>query len=168
MNPSIHITNRRTAEAVARTLRERNRAGAFLSIRGTDEETPDLSTPGGSSCYLCFDDVEDDSVPGCTPMSDAQATLVANFLAELTASDPATLIVHCSAGISRSAGVAAAIHDALRWPVANARDDNVFRDGKFAPNMHCYRTMLRALGGDVTQEELDALWQAAVESADET
>lgn len=73
MNPSIHITNRRTAEAVARTLRERNRAGAFLSIHGTDEETPDLSTPGGSSCCLCFDDVEDDSVPGCTPMSDVQS-----------------------------------------------------------------------------------------------
>ena len=168
MNPSIHITNRRTAEAVARTLRERNRAGAFLSIHGTDEETPDLSTPGGSSCCLCFDDVEDDSVPGCTPMSDAQAALIADFLEELTASEPATLIVHCSAGISRSAGVAAAIHDALGWPVANARDNDVFRDGKFAPNMHCYRTMLRALGGDVTQEELDALWQAAVESADET
>lgn len=168
MNPSIHITNRRTAEAVARTLRERNRAGAFLSIRGTDEETPDLSTPGGSSCYLCFDDVEDDSVPGCTPMSGDQATLAANFLEELTASNPTTLIVHCSAGISRSAGVAAAIHDALGWPVANARDNDVFRDGKFAPNMHCYRTMLRALGGDVTQEELEALWQAAVESADET
>lgn len=44
----------------------------------------------------------------------------------------------------------------------------MFRDGKFAPNMHCYRTMLRALGGDVTQEELEALWQAVVESADET
>lgn len=168
MNPSIHITNRRTAEAVACTLREQNRAGAFLSIHGTDEETPDLSTPGGSSCYLCFDDVEDDSVPGCTPMSDTQATLIANFLEELAASDPSTLIVHCSAGISRSAGVAAAIHDALGWPVANAQDNDVFRDGKFAPNMHCYRTMLRALGGDVTQEELDALWQAAVESADET
>lgn len=168
MNPSIHITNRRTAEAVARTLRERNRAGAFLSIRGTDEKTPDLSTPGGSSCYLCFDDVEDDNITGCVPMSDAQATLAANFLKELTTSNPATLIVHCSAGISRSAGVAAAIHDALGWPIANARDDDVFRDGKFAPNMHCYRTMLRALGGDVTREELDALWQAAVNSADET
>lgn len=168
MNPSIHITNRRTAEAVARTLRERNRAGAFLSIHGTDEETPNLSTPGGSSCYLCFDDVEDDSVLGCVPMSDAQATLAANFLEDLVTSDTATLIVHCSAGISRSAGVAAAIHDALGWPIANARDNDVFRDGKFAPNMHCYRTMLRALGGDVTQEELDALWQAVVESADET
>lgn len=168
MTPSIHITNRRTAKAVARTLRERGRAGAFLSIRGTDEEKPDLSTPGGSSCYLCFDDVEDDSIPGCTPMSNAQATLAANFLEELTTSDPTTLIVHCSAGISRSAGVAAAIHDALGWPIANAQDNDVFRDGKFAPNMHCYRTMLRALGGDVTQEELEALWQAAVESADET
>lgn len=168
MNPSIHITNRRTAEAVARTLRERSRAGAFLSIHSTDEKAPDLSTPGGSSCYLCFDDVEDDSVPGCVPMSDAQATLMANFLEELAASDPSTLIVHCSAGISRSAGVAAAIHDALGWPIANARDNDVFRDGKFAPNMHCYRTMLHALGCDVTQEELDALWQTVVESADET
>lgn len=168
MNPSIHITNRRTAEAVARTLREQNRAGAFLSIHGTDEEVPDLSTPGGSSCYLCFDDVEDDSVLGCTPMRDAQATLAANFLEDLATSDTTTLTVHCSAGISRSAGVAAAIHDALGWPIANARDSDVFRDGKFAPNMHCYRTMLRALGGDVTQEELEALWRAAVESTDKT
>lgn len=168
MNPSIHITNRRTAEAVARTLREQNRAGAFLSIRGTDEKTPDLSTPGGSSCYLCFDDVEDDSVPGCTPMSDAQATLAANFLEEVAASNTTTLIVHCSAGISRSAGVTAAIHEALGWPIANARDNDVFRDGKFAPNMHCYLTMLRTLGGDVTQEELEALWQAVVDNADET
>lgn len=112
--------------------------------------------------------MEDDSVPGCTPISDAQATLAANFLEDLATSDTTTLIVHCSAGISRSAGVAAAIHEALGWPIANARDNDVFRDGKFAPNMHCYRTMLRALGSDVTQEELDALWQAAVESADET
>lgn len=122
MNPSIHITNRRTAEAVARTLRERNQAGAFLSIRGTNEKTPDLSTPGGSACYLCFDDVEDNnSIPGCTPMSDAQAALASDFLEELTASAPTTLIVHCSAGISRSAGVAAAIHDALGWPVASTQ-----------------------------------------------
>lgn len=69
---------------------------------------------------------------------------------------------------SRAFAFAAAIHDALGWPIANARDNDVFRDGKFTPNMHCYRTMLRALGGDVTQEELEALWQAAVENADET
>ena len=101
-------------------------------------------------------------------MSDTQATLATNFLEDLAASSPTTLIVHCSAGISRSAGVAAAIHEALGWPIANTRNSDVFRDGKFAPNMHCYRTMLRALGGDVTQEELDALWQAVVENADET
>lgn len=57
-------------------------------------------------------------------------------------------------------------HEALGWEIRNAYKSNVFADGKFSPNMRCYRMTLRAMGYDVTPEELEHLWQTAVDSAD--
>lgn len=48
-------------------------------------------------------------------------------------------IVHCDAGQSRSAGVAAAISKYLTG------DDSYFFSGRYVPNMLCYRTVLEAL-----------------------
>lgn len=49
-------------------------------------------------------------------------------------------IVHCTAGISRSAGICAAI---LKWATGN--DDDIFQNPSYRPNMHCYQIMLNAL-----------------------
>lgn len=47
------------------------------------------------------------------------------------------IIVHCDAGISRSAGVCAAIQKYLGYD-----DFNIFNNPKYCPNMRCYRTVL--------------------------
>jgi predicted protein tyrosine phosphatase len=51
-----------------------------------------------------------------------------------------TLIVQCEAGVSRSAGVAAAILKAL-----TGDDMQIFGNPKYSPNMKCYRMVLNAL-----------------------
>lgn len=61
--------------------------------------------------------------------------------------------------------VAAALHEALGWEIRNAYESDVFTDGKFSPNMRCYRMVLRVMGCDATPEELERLWLTAVDSA---
>lgn len=50
------------------------------------------------------------------------------------------VIVHCDAGISRSAGVAAGILKGL-----TNDDSQIFDNPRYYPNRHCYRTTLQAL-----------------------
>ena len=50
------------------------------------------------------------------------------------------LIVHCEFGVSRSAGIAAAILKAI-----SGNDSAIFDDPKYVPNMHCYRLVMDAL-----------------------
>lgn len=50
------------------------------------------------------------------------------------------IIVHCDAGQSRSAGVAAAI---LKYYTND--DTQIFNNSKYTPNMLCYRKVLEAL-----------------------
>lgn len=117
--PIIQIASRRVAESIAQLAREQGKAVGFLSIRSTDEDIPDLSTPGSHALYLQFDDVDDENVTGCTPMDETQAQLIADFIDEFCNTNVTSLVVTCTAGISRSAGVAAALHEALgcmrRW-----------------------------------------------------
>ena len=50
------------------------------------------------------------------------------------------IIVHCDAGVSRSAGVCAAL---MLW--LNGDDSPIFDDPFYKPNMRCYRTILNAI-----------------------
>ena len=50
------------------------------------------------------------------------------------------IIVHCDAGISRSAGIAAAI---LKYFTGS--DAQIFRDTRYCPNTRCFRKTLAAL-----------------------
>ena len=50
------------------------------------------------------------------------------------------LIVHCEYGVSRSAGIAAAILKAV-----TGSDLEIFNNPKYVPNMHCYRITFNAL-----------------------
>jgi len=47
------------------------------------------------------------------------------------------IIVHCTAGKSRSAGVAAALHKVL-----NGSDEPIFGNARYRPNMRVYRMVL--------------------------
>ena len=84
---------------------------------------------------LCFDDVDTPDRGQCMVEKDAQ--LVAEFLRMHPEKD---VIVHCDAGMSRSAGVAAAI---LKWATGN--DRSIFKDHWYHPNMLCYRLTLNSL-----------------------
>ena len=70
-------------------------------------------------------------------MTDEDARKVADFVQKYT---DVTILVHCDAGISRSAGVAAAI---LKY--YTGEDSKVFKSGRYYPNMWCYRKTLNAL-----------------------
>jgi hypothetical protein len=63
-------------------------------------------------------------------------------------------VVHCEAGISRSAGVAAAIGMAL-----NNDDSFIFNDSRFTPNRTCYREVMEAFGlennGEVFKQKME-------------
>lgn len=82
---------------------------------------------------LCFDDV--DGGKDCITESDAEA--VKRFV---NAHKDKLIIVHCDAGISRSAGIAAAL-----MKFYNGDDTPIFDNPKYCPNMLCYRTMLNKL-----------------------
>lgn len=81
-----------------------------------------------------WDEVDD--VYGC--MTREQGEQVAAFVME-QAPDVFNFVVNCEGGISRSAGVAAAISSAL-----NDDDFDFFR-GRYVPNRVCYRRVLSAI-----------------------
>ena len=70
-------------------------------------------------------------------MCDEDAAQVVEFLRTYPDTD---VIVHCDAGISRSAGIAAAI---LKHTIGD--DSSIFKNGLYAPNMWCYQKTLDAL-----------------------
>lgn len=91
-------------------------------------------------CRLQFDDVDRETKRGAeTLMSFDDAMKIKRFV-ERYKNRVNTIVVHCEAGISRSAAVAAAIGKYL-----NGDDSFVFDNPKYYPNMHCYSTTLKAL-----------------------
>ena len=60
------------------------------------------------------------------------------------------VIVHCEAGVSRSAGVCAAL-----MHIINGNDNPIFDNPKFCPNMTCYRTVMESYYGSYNQKEAD-------------
>lgn len=91
----------------------------------TDSNRPLASLSTGWQCVLRleFDDVDPVSYPGAngelTCMSKRQAEVIAEFFMENHASVK-RFVVHCRAGISRSAGVAKAICQAVGLPFPEA------------------------------------------------
>lgn len=83
--------------------------------------------------YLKFDDVEKGE-PNCITSEDAKK--IAKFVNSLN-KNTEQIIVHCGAGVSRSAGVCAAIMKYL-----TGDDSEIFDNPKYCPNMTCYRTVL--------------------------
>lgn len=96
---------------------------AILPLSFADADRPGLDVYGRDA------DVSD-------LMSDEDANRVVTFV---NLHKDADLIVHCDAGISRSAGVAAAIMKAV-----NGDDSPIFDNGRYRPNMWCYRKVLTA------------------------
>lgn len=94
---------------------------------------------------LKFDDEEE----GLNSIQQWHTEAIRQFVEHINNQDVPILIVHCEAGISRSAGVAAAIGKFL------FNDDSfVFNDGKFCPNMKCYREVLNTFMCDLSEQEI--------------
>lgn len=91
--------------------------------------------------YLEFYDISYNSLEifrGYTPMTDNDAIQIRDFV--LKWKDKVdTLWIHCDAGISRSAGVAAGILEALGEDSSPIFDSNMY-----FPNLLCYRKTLNA------------------------
>lgn len=84
----------------------------------------------------------DDIVPGedgC-PMTDTDARQIAKFVADIEENGVTHIIIHCDAGVSRSAGVAKAIAESRGLPETAVHYENVPN-----PNPHVYRFMKEAL-----------------------
>ena len=92
---------------------------------------------------LVFDDEEG----GITSMTPQNAYDILDFV-EKWLDEDVDIIVHCGAGVSRSAGVAAALS-----LLVNGDDSNIFDDGRYSPNMHCYRSVLKASGLEYSEED---------------
>ena len=112
---------------------------AVVSISDPDKESPMLQNESGNGIVrllqLHFADVETGQLD-C--MTDSQAKSIAEFV--LHVQDTVDrIIVHCEAGVSRSAGTAAAIMKYI-----NGNDWGVFDDPGKRPNMTCYRKVINA------------------------
>jgi len=94
--------------------------------------------------YFTFDDVETGNGAITHGIANDIAAFVRSWIDRVD-----TVVVHCDAGVSRSAGVGAAI---MKW--ANNDDSPIFDNGKFCPNMRCFRFMLNALMCDVSEEDI--------------
>ena len=81
-----------------------------------------------------FDDVDN----GPTAITEQTAKNIVSFV-DATYAQTDKIIVQCGAGISRSAGVCAAIMKAKE-----SDDSPIFNNPRFCPNMLCYRLVLQA------------------------
>ena len=84
---------------------------------------------------LNFNDIDG----GDGSISAEQAQSVVSFVKEWENS-VGLIVIHCSAGVSRSAGVCAAL---MLW--LHGDDSPIFDNAFYKPNMRCYRTMLNAI-----------------------
>ncbi len=92
-----------------------------------------------SICRVQFDDVtEENARHNDVLMTSSDASKIKDYV--LRYKDRVRcIIVHCEVGVSRSAGVMAAIQKYLIGD-----DSAVFNNDAFSPNMYCYRMMLDA------------------------
>lgn len=82
--------------------------------------------------FLSFNDEE----VGFDAIQGHHAKRIIDFVDEM-APKVDKIIVHCDAGVSRSAGVCAAIQKYLGYD-----DFSIFDNPRYCPNMRCYRTVL--------------------------
>jgi len=138
---TIHIMSRNNA--IKYSQEQHSEITAFISISDCDKDSPMLENNPNNGikarCKLKFDDVERGQ-NNC--ITEADALKIVTFVAQ-NVKIANKLIVHCEAGVSRSAGVAAAIMKAIY-------DDDrpVFNSRKYVPNMTCYRMVLNAFYGE--------------------
>ena len=87
--------------------------------------------------FRFWDEIE----PQYGAMTEEDAIMIAKFvLYEHKHKPDAHLVINCEGGVSRSAGIAAAVAKYF-----NGDDHYYFHKSRFVPNMRCYRLVLDAL-----------------------
>ena len=135
----IRILNRKEAKKFS--CESHDFKTAIISITDTDKADVifEKNEANGIKAVLRlkFDDVERDyKNEHCITKEDAEN--IVKFVNK-NKNKVDKFIVHCEAGVSRSAGVGAAIMKAL-----NGDDWDVFKNPLKCPNMKCYRMVLNA------------------------
>jgi predicted protein tyrosine phosphatase len=139
----IEVMNR--SKAKAESYRQEAIPTAIISITDVDAPINVFNHPKWLKgiLRLQFDDVEGQRQ---NHMTNQNARDIKQFIEQIK-SQVERVIVHCEAGISRSSGVAAAIMKYI-----DGDDMLIFKNGRFCPNMHCYRITLNALMGQEPDE----------------
>ena len=95
-----------------------------------------------SICRVQFDDVTRENAGPDDILMRVQDAQKIRDCVRAYADKVECIIVHCEAGISRSAGVMAAIQKHLIGD-----DSEIFNSNLYLPNEHCYRLMTSAFDG---------------------
>lgn len=150
----IAITNRVIAEKVSAHIKTPH---AIISITDPDSDIPTFAPNQNriSILSLQFYDLEDisDEMPlkdaveyvtmfGHGLFRDNQAAEIVDFVERIKERIKG-ILVHCEAGVSRSAAVAAVIELIL-----NGSNERVFQDRRYSPNQYVYRKLLHAWQGN--------------------
>lgn len=150
----ITVMSRNKAHRFFQTITaEEKKSFACISITGYEDPSVSMWVYPKKTIFLTFDDVDkaDEGVTGSLPMDKEQANLIASFV-KLIPDTTTDLVVHCEAGMSRSAGVAAAI---MKWMTND--DSSIFDVPAYRPNMLCYRMTLESLMDESTDPMTEEL-----------
>lgn len=127
---------------------DKNNQEAVIIISITDVENKPVRFSSNAniiaSLHLIFDDVYGDEA---NHMSIDDARKIINFYKDYK-DIVSTCIVHCEAGISRSSAIAAAL-----MTIDKQEDMDIFENPKYAPNKHCYYTLLNTYYGSFPEQE---------------
>lgn len=137
----IKVFNRLTVEKFITDLPH-----VLISVRNPELEKVKLpDNPNRiAELYLDFDDIDKD-IEGFKRFTIEDAKAILGLL-KVTLPYINTVIVNCEAGISRSAGIGAALSILLGVP---EKDEKFFDPkGKFKPNRFVYRTLLDVAMGE--------------------
>ena len=136
---------------------ELNKPTIIISISNTNEE-PNIFNKGNENIinilYLQFDDNERGE-PNCMTREDAEKII--SFINN-NISRAECVLVHCGAGISRSAGVAAAL-----MLIINGDDFPIFNSSKYIPNSNCYKLLLDTFFGSYNEDEIESKFKRNIE-----
>lgn len=123
----------------SRKMIEQNQYNANIISIASSSTNADV-TNIGPTLFLRFEDF-DTELPGWSiqPIHKEDAEKIASFVMA-NKHNGRHFIVQCDAGVSRSAGVAAAL-----MKYFNGDDTPIFNNPQYCPNMRCYRMVLEAL-----------------------
>ena len=94
---------------------------------------------------LVFDDVEYE-IENTKLMSVEDSLEIKNYI-DIYKERIQDIVIHCTAGISRSAAIGCALSRYL-----NGDDTNLFKTGQYMPNKHVYRLMCSALNLEYSEK----------------